>query len=129
VNLRGNRIPEAPREFANLTLGVESRSGWDASVSWTYRGEFFVDVENTLVDPEGEGEIGLVDDVWLVSARANYTIPGTNATLFVTGFNLEDKLYITDRADGIKPGQGRTVMGGLKVRFDHSKPLMTSWKN
>lgn len=132
ANLAGNDVPENPKEFANLTLGVEHKSGWDASVTFTYRGEFFTDVQNTVIDPnpdpEENGEIGLVDDIWLISARANYTIPGTNATLFVNGFNLEDELYITDRSDGIKPGQGRTIMGGLKVKFNPGKPLLTSWK-
>ncbi len=71
ASLNGNEVPENPKEFANLTLGVEHKSGWDASITWTYRGAFFTDVQNTRVDPEGEGEVGIVDDVWLISARAN----------------------------------------------------------
>ncbi len=64
---------------------------------------------NTPYGGDPEGEDGEVPDVWLLSARGNFKIPNTNTTLFVHGENLTDKLYITDREDGIKPGQGRTV--------------------
>lgn len=116
----GNLIPEVPRHYAHMTVGFEHASGFDASVSYTYRGEFYTDVANSEFDFEGES--GLVPDVWLLSARASYKLPeeltnGTDVTLFVSGHNLENKLYITDREDGVKPGQGRTIMGGAKVKF------------
>jgi len=117
VNLAGKLVPEVPREFVNLTLGMQHTTGWDASVSWTYRGAMFTDEENTAYGADPSGEDGKVPSVWLLSARANYKIPNTGATLFVSGQNLTDKLYITDREDGIKPGQGRTVTGGMKVKF------------
>ncbi len=117
----GNLVPQSLRHFAHLTLGVEHKSGWDVSASYTYRGSFFTDVANTQFDDDGE--VGHVDDVWLLSARANYTIPGTGTTLFVSGQNLADELYITDREDGIKPGQGATYFVGIKIKFDHSRPI------
>lgn len=117
-SLVGNLVPEVPRHFATLTLGVEHRSGWDASVSYTYRGAFYTDAENTPYGGDEEGEDGEVPSVWLLSARANYTLPGTTTKVFVAGDNLTDELYITDREDGIKAGQGRTVWGGVKVRLD-----------
>lgn len=118
--LNGNRVPEVPRHFANLTLGVQHQAGWDASVSWTYRGDFHTDTFNTPygMDPDGEGGVGLVPDVWLLSARANYTLPGTNTTLFVSGQNLTNEFYIADRADGMKPGIGRTLWAGFIYKFD-----------
>jgi Fe(3+) dicitrate transport protein len=114
--LDGNLLPEVPRQFATLTLGVEERGLWDASVSWTYRGEFFTDTLNTPFGGDDEGETGLVPDVWLLSARANYTIPDSNMTLFVAGQNLLDEFYIADRADGMKPGIGRTLWAGFKLK-------------
>lgn len=116
-DVSGNLLPEVPRHVANLTLGLEHASGWDLSVTWSYRGGFFTDIENTRAINE-EGEAGFVDGVWLLSARANYKIPETDVTLFVSGTNLEDKLYITDLSDGIKPGQGRTIMGGFTYKLD-----------
>jgi Fe(3+) dicitrate transport protein len=58
-----------------------------------------------------------VPSVWLLAARANYTIPNTNAVIFISGQNLTDEVYITDREDGIKPGIGRTIMAGAKVKW------------
>jgi Fe(3+) dicitrate transport protein len=117
INVAGNRVPEVYKHFAHLTVGIEHRSGWDASVSWTYRGDFYTDEANTGFGESEEGEDGLVPDVWLLSARANYRIAGTGASVFIAGDNLLDKLYIADREDGIKPGQGRTIWGGFKYKF------------
>jgi Fe(3+) dicitrate transport protein len=117
VNVSGNDVPVAPREFAYLTVGVESMAGWNASVSWTYRGAFYTDVFNTPFGGDPEGEAGEVPGVWLLAARANYTIPNTNAVLFISGENLTNELYITDREDGIKPGLGRTIMLGGRYKW------------
>lgn len=114
-SVAGNRLPEVPEHWAVFTLGASHRSGWYGAVSYTYIGDFFVDTFNTV---EGEdSSLGLVDDVWLLSARINYEIPNTNLTLFAHGSNLTDELYIADRADGAKPGQARTLWGGFKYKF------------
>lgn len=144
-NLSGNRIPEVPRHFAALTIGVENRTPgtwrWDASTTWTYRGGFFTDEGNTPFGAGGEveceeegpgsvpgtlefeceieeaGEDGFVPSVWLLSARFNMDIGDTGASVFVAGDNLLDELYISDREDGMKPGLGRTVWTGFKYKF------------
>lgn len=116
-SVAGNLVPEVPREQAYLTAGIESQAGWNASVSWIYRGAFFTDESNTPFAGDPTGEEGKVPSVWLLAARANYTIPDTNAQVFVSGQNLTDKLYITDRADGIKPGIGRTIMAGARLKW------------
>ncbi len=117
IDVGGNRLPEVYRHFAHLTVGVEHRSGWDASVSWTYIGDFYTDEVNTGYGESEEGEDGLVPDVWLLSARANYRISNTTLSLFVAGDNLLDELYISDREDGVKPGMGRTIWTGFKYKF------------
>ncbi len=117
TNLAGNFIPEVSREVAYLTAGIESMTGWNASVSFIYRGAFFTDEQNTPYRGDVSGENGEVPSVWLVNARANYTIPKTNAVVFVSAENLTDELYIVDREDGIKPGLGRSVMAGAKLRW------------
>lgn len=113
----GNRVPELPRHVAALTLGLSHNSGFDISATYSYRGFFFTDEGNTPFGGDEEGEDGGVPDVWLLSAKASYKIPNTQATVFVHGHNLTDELYITDREDGIKPGQGRTVFGGMRIKF------------
>ena len=133
VNFSGNRIPEVPWHVAALTLGVEQHAGWrwDASVTWTYRGSFFTDAANTPFgfgfeieeeapgefEIEEAGESGEVPSIWLLSARFNLDIGDTGASIFVAGDNLLDKVYITDREDGMKPGLGRTIWTGFKYKF------------
>ncbi len=122
TSLVGNLIPEVSREVAYLTAGIESVKGWNASVSWVYRGGFFTDEQNTPYGGDFSGENGFVPSVWLLNARANYTVPQNlmpNADLvfFVSGENLADKLYITDREDGVKPGLGRTLMAGARLKW------------
>lgn len=106
-----------PREFAYITAGVESTAGWNASVSFIYRGAFYTDAFNTPFGGDPEGETGEVPSVWLLAARANYTIPNTNAVIFIAGENLTDEVYITDREDGVKPGIGRTITAGAKYKW------------
>ena len=109
------------REVAYLTAGIESVKGWNASVSWIYRGGFFTDEQNTPYAGDFSGEDGFVPSVWTLAARANYTVPQNlipaDLVLFVSGENLTDELYIVDREDGIKPGLGRTLMAGARMRW------------
>lgn len=135
-NFNGNHLPEVPFHVAALTLGIEQKAGWrwDASVTWTYRGSFYTDEGNTAYgayeaecdgpaggpyecEIEEAGEDGEVPSVWLLSARFNLDIGDTGASVFVAGDNLLDKLYISDREDGMKPGLGRTVWAGFKYKF------------
>jgi Fe(3+) dicitrate transport protein len=122
ISLVGNLIPEVSQEVAYLTAGIESVKGWNASVSWVYRGGFFTDEQNTPYGGDFSGENGFVPSVWLLNARANYTVPQNllpNADLafYVSGQNLTDELYITDREDGVKPGLGRTLMAGARIKW------------
>ena len=132
----GNRIPEVPLHVAAFTLGVEQKAGWrwDASVTATYRGAFFTDEGNTPFGFGGEveceteggvteceieeaGEDGEVPSVWLLSARANLDIGNTGASVFISGDNLTNEFFISDREDGMKPGLGRTIWTGFKYKF------------
>ena len=55
--------------------------------------------------------------MWLLSARFNLDLGDTGASVFVSGDNLLDELYITDREDGMKPGLGRTIWTGFAYKF------------
>jgi Fe(3+) dicitrate transport protein len=131
-DFNGNRIPEVPWHVAALTAGIESTQGWrwNASVTWTYRGSFYTDAANTPYGLGGEydcdgneceieeaGEGGAVPSIWLLSARFNLDIGETGASVFVSGDNLLDEFYITDREDGMKAGLGRTIWTGFKYKF------------
>ncbi|MDX2260007.1 MAG: TonB-dependent receptor [Hyphomicrobiaceae bacterium] len=136
VDVSGNEVPFTVKHFASLTVGVAYEKTWDASLTYTYRGAYFSnshnsaglvcidengDVDNGCVDRNGAGldELvgGKVDDVWLLSARANYHV-SDELSLFAAGYNLTDELYVVDVQDGLKPGQGRTLLGGFTLKFD-----------
>lgn len=131
-DVSGNRLPFTVEHFANLTVGVAYKQLWDASMTWTYRGDFFTNSQNTgpllCVDEDtlavslgcsdGDEMVGgKVDDVWLLSARANLNVT-EQLSVFVAGTNLTDELYIADLSDGAKPGLGRTIYGGFTLKFD-----------
>ncbi|MEQ1652134.1 MAG: TonB-dependent receptor [Hyphomicrobium sp.] len=119
IDFAGNKIPEVPMHVAALTLGLQGTQGWkwDASVTWTYRGAFFTDEDNTPFGGDEEGENGEVPSIWLLSARFNMQIADTGASFYISGDNLLDEFYISDREDGLKPGQGRTIWTGFKYKF------------
>ncbi|MDQ8697675.1 TonB-dependent receptor domain-containing protein [Hyphomicrobium sp. LHD-15] len=118
TDVSGNRVPEVPQHYANLTFGVAYKKFWDASLTWTYRGGFFTDVENSreIEVDDDEVEAGFVDDVWLLSARSNLHVTD-NLSLFVSGTNLTNKFYLSDIDEGMKPGAARTIMGGFTYKF------------
>lgn len=117
-DVSGNRVPEVPRHFANLTLGVAYKQLWDASLTWTYRGGFFTDMSNGELEwDEEEVEAGFVDDVWLLSARTNLKVTD-NLSLFISGTNLTNEFYLSDIDEGMKPGPSRAIMGGFTYKFD-----------
>lgn len=115
-NVAGNDVPESMKHTANLTVGAQHASGFDASVTWTYRGGFYTDALNLPMNPL-DVEEGRVNGVWLLSARASYKVT-KDLTAWVSGQNLADKFYITDRSDGAKLGIGRTVMAGMTLKFN-----------
>ncbi len=131
---KGNRVPEVPMHSGSLTLGLEHDKGWHVSATVTRQGEFFTDPANTrdpiLANEDGEPlgpedvidlrepiVLGLVPGRTLLSARASWAIPNTKATLWVQGRNLTDKRYLSDYANGLRPGAERTVIGGVTLRF------------
>ena len=106
-----------PFAYGSAVVTNSRRRGVDIRAWPLSTGAFFTDEQNTPYRGDVSGEDGEVPSVWLVNARANYTIPKTNAVVFVSAENLTDELYIVDREDGIKPGLGRSVMAGAKVRW------------
>ncbi|HAJ48759.1 MAG TPA: hypothetical protein DCL54_19445, partial [Alphaproteobacteria bacterium] len=63
------------------------------------------------------GQRGLIEDALIWNLAVNTKIPGTPLTVFATGKNLTDELYVVDRARGILPGSDRSFHGGVSVSF------------
>lgn len=131
---KGNRVPEIPLHTGSLTVGVEHARGWHISATLSHEGRFFTDPANTGApilanedgEPLGPGDVidlrepivlGMVPGRTLLSARASYTLAGTDATIWVQGRNLTDKEYISDYSNGLRPGAPRAVIAGVTVRF------------
>ncbi len=133
--LNDYRVPEVPLHAGSMTLGVGLPSGWQLSATWSHFGSFYTDVVNTgpitLVDEDDlvalvPGDdfsvrepvvVGRVSGRTLLSARLSYVLPRRNATLWVQGRNLTDKLYISDLENGIRPGAERTIVAGVQLRL------------
>lgn len=135
ARIDGNDVPEVPNHTGSLSLGVEHTAGWQVSGTLSFMSSFFTDPANTtgrvlatedgeLVVPGDDLEIrepavlGEVPGRMLVSARASYTPPSMpNTRFWLQGRNLTNKLYVSDFANGLRPGAERQVMGGVTLSF------------
>jgi len=130
----GNWVPEVPRHAGSATVGFEHRTGWRANATVSYFGRFFTDPANisdwTLADEDGEFlgpdddfdlrepvVLGSVPSRTLLSASASGPIPGFRLTGYVQGRNLTNRLYVTDLANGLRPGAARTITAGVRFEF------------
>ncbi len=131
----GNRVPEIPRHVGSLSVGFQHSMGLEVSATLSYVGDFYTDPANTenllLADEDLEivgaddyleirepVVLGRVPSHTLFSARASYT-PNEqgNMTFWIQGRNLLDSLYISDLANGMRPGAQRSLLAGVTVRY------------
>lgn len=112
--LDGNRVPEIPLHSGSLTVEVEHTSGPALGLTASHFGHFYADRANTRTLGE---DVGRVPARTLFSGRVRHDPPGTPVSFYLQGRNLTDKLFVTDVQDGLRPGPGRTVVGGLEVTF------------
>ncbi len=112
----GNRLPYAPENLLNLTLGYRAPNNWNARVEYVYVGRQYSDFDNTVTPgANSNGQEGLIASSGIWNAVANYTIGKT--TLFVAAKNMTDETYIVDRTRGIQVGMPRTFQAGYKYAF------------
>lgn len=133
-DVEGHWVPEVPRHAGSVTMGVEHGAGWRVTATVSYFGRFFTDPLNTvpltLADEDGQplGEdddfdlrepvvLGRVDSHTLLSASAIIPVPRTPLVVWLQGRNLTDRVYVTDLANGLRPGAPRTLSVGLRVEF------------
>jgi Fe(3+) dicitrate transport protein len=110
----GNRLPYAPENLLNLTLGYRAPAYWNARIDYVYVSSQYSDFANTVA-PSTSGQQGLIDAYGIWNVVANYTVG--SATLFVTAKNLTNQTYIVDRTRGIQVGMPRTLQAGIKYAF------------
>jgi len=113
--VKGSRLPYAPEHLINANVGVETPWGLDVRFGVQSVSSQFADKENTLLE-DTTGREGLIPGYTVYNVSANYEVI-KNLKVFMNGYNLSNKKYIASRIDGIQPGQGFQMMGGVKLAF------------
>jgi Fe(3+) dicitrate transport protein len=116
---KGNRQPYAPKNTLTAALGYKMGS-WNAQLEAVYVGSQFADfAEGDAPTPELglTGQFGEIASYTIYNAALNYKYAPYKTTIFVTGKNLFDKEYITDRTRGILTGMPRLVQVGARYDF------------
>jgi len=117
TSVTGNRLPYAPKQLLNASIGYAHSSGIDTFLEAVYVGSQFSEDLNRIDPINTNGQTGLIPSYTIWNATANYRIERLRTTLFVTAKNLFNHFYIADRARGLLPGPARGVQGGFKFEF------------
>ena len=117
---KGNRQPYAPKNTLTAALGYKIGS-WNAQLEAVYVGSQFADFAETGDVPNTAlgltGQFGEIASYTIYNAALNYKYAPYKTTIYVTGKNLFDKEYITDRTRGILTGMPRLVQVGARYDF------------
>ena len=117
-SVRGRRLPFAPEHVLNVGLGVESMRGVALRLSGDVVAAQFADDLNTVL-PSAQGRRGRLPGyaVFNASARVPLRQVGRGTVLTLAIKNIADRVYITDRQEGIMTGMPRLVSMGLGVVY------------
>jgi len=115
-----NRVPYAPEHILYAQLRFVHRIGLSAQVSVSYVASQFADQQNTVAQSV-DGLVGRLPGYVTVDARVGYAVRSTGVTVYVSGRNLTDQIYIANRApQGIQPAGFRQVFAGLEWTWPRS---------
>ena len=117
---KGNRQPYAPKNTLTAAVGYRVAS-WNAQLEAVHVGKQYSDFAETNEVPNtalgATGQFGEIASYTIYNAAVNYKFEPYKTTVFVTGKNLFDKDYITDRTRGILTGMPRLVQVGVRYDF------------
>jgi Fe(3+) dicitrate transport protein len=116
TSVSGNRLPYAPEWLLAAAIGYQWGEIASAEIEAQYTDAMFTDDLNSI-PVIANGQRGKIEDVLILNAAANVNIPGTPLTVFVTGKNLTDELYVVDQSRGILPGGKRSFQAGVTFDF------------
>jgi Fe(3+) dicitrate transport protein len=116
VPVSGNRLPYAPSQLLNTTLGYTHSSGLHAFIEGVHTNGQFGDDLNT-VNPTPDGQRGRIPGNFIWNTTVNYPVEAWRTTFFFTAKNVGDRLYIVDRSRGVLPGMPRLVQVGIRFSF------------
>lgn len=117
---KDNRQPYAPKNTLTAALGYKV-GVWNAQLEAVHVGKQYSDFAETGDVPNTAlgltGQFGEISSYTIYNAALNYKYEPYKTTFFVTGKNLFDKDYITDRTRGILTGMPRLVQVGVRYDF------------
>jgi len=116
ANVRGNRLPYAPRTIADLTVRYSILPSLSTELGVNYVGEQFANASNTTLSST-DGQKGLIPARTLYRLAVDYALPNSAWSIFLSGQNLADTAYISSRVDGLFAGPRRQVVAGIKARW------------
>lgn len=117
TSVTGNRLPYAPKQLLNATVGFAHSLGLNTFLEAVHVGSQFGEDLNSIEPITANGQTGLIPGYTIWNATVNYKIEKLHTTVFVTAKNLFDRVYIADRARGLLPGPPRGVQAGFKFEF------------
>lgn len=116
VSVSGNRLPYAPRNLVNVTVGYVHPLGLETIAESVVTGPQWADDLNTI-DATPDGQRGKIPVQSIVNATINYPLESFGSTFFVSVKNVFDRTFIVDRSRGILPSSSRLIHAGLKFQF------------
>ncbi|MBC8031368.1 MAG: TonB-dependent receptor [Pyrinomonadaceae bacterium] len=117
TSVTGNRLPYAPEQLLNASVGYSHSAGLDTFLEAVHVSAQFGEDLNRIDPLSLNGQTGLLPSYTIWNATANYHVEKLRTTFFVTAKNLFDRLYVADRARGLLPGPSRGVQVGVKYKF------------
>lgn len=111
----GNRLPYAPENIGNLSLGMRT-SSWSTEISVQYVSEQYSDFQNTRAG-SANGRTGIIPEYTTVNLAGRVNL-SKDYQLFGNVKNLMDETYISSRApQGIFAGLQRSFTLGINGQF------------
>ena len=116
--VRGRRLPFAPTHVLNLGVGLSQTAGFVLRLASDVVSSQFADDLNTIA-PSAQGRRGRLPGyvVFNASTRVPVSPLGRGTVLTASVKNLANRVYITDRQEGIMTGMPRLVTAGLEVAY------------
>jgi Fe(3+) dicitrate transport protein len=114
----GRRLPYAPQHVLNLGLGYTRASGLSLRLQGDVVASQFGDDLNTI-PPSAQGRRGRLPGYTVLNATARVPMPplGHRAAVTASIRNIANRVYITDRQEGIMTGMPRLVTAGFDVVY------------
>jgi Fe(3+) dicitrate transport protein len=116
VQVLGNRLPFTPRALASAAAGYRNDLGLEARLEAEHVSTQFADDVGSRT-PSPDGQRGPIPSHTVFHATVTQAIQSHGLTLFVSATNLTDRLYMTDRREGIMVGAPRLVRAGMRWGF------------